>query len=58
MPVKLIIVAALVVVSWLWVSDSDYREAVAEHEHYCEMVEIYKATGGASGWPDDGRDCK
>lgn len=33
-------------------------EQQAEYNHYCEMVEIYKDSGGEYGWPPFRGECE
>ena len=36
---------------------SDYEEQQRQAEQYCEMVRLWKQTGGQAGWPAyDGED--
>jgi hypothetical protein len=30
----------------------DLEDAIRSQSHYCEMVKLYKESGGVSGWPD------
>lgn len=30
----------------------DLEDAIQADKTYCEMVELYKSSGGATGWPD------
>jgi hypothetical protein len=32
--------------------ESDVNLAQTEHEHYCQMVQIWQDTEGDFGWPD------
>ena len=36
----------------MWSSDCADKELQTQQSTYCEMVEIYNASGGANGWPD------
>jgi len=41
-----------------FVGSGDYQDAVAMNAHHCEMVGIWKRTGGEAGHPNyDGRQC-
>jgi hypothetical protein len=54
------VVAAIsaVIVAFGLVGQADYEDAKAQHERYCEMVELYHETGGTSGWPPYDGECK
>lgn len=54
---KYAIGAIALLIAVLWMADSEYQDEIAQHEHYCEMIEIHKATDGQSGYPDDGMEC-
>lgn len=43
---------AMLFVAFMVASTMDHAEEVAMTTNYCEMVTIYKETGGESGWPD------
>jgi hypothetical protein len=30
----------------------DLEDAIQSEKHYCDMVKLYKDTGGDAGWPD------
>jgi len=37
----------------------DMEDAIAEQAHYCDMVQLYKASNGENGWPNyKGVDCE
>lgn len=47
----LIILMAILVALWaLWLLESKQPDMQAAQ--YCEMVELYKTSGGENGWPD------
>lgn len=33
------------------VGRADYEDQVAQYDHYCDMVQLYKISGGKLGWP-------
>tara|TARA_R110001592_G_scaffold25970_1_gene97988 strand:- start:1824 stop:1994 length:171 start_codon:yes stop_codon:yes gene_type:complete len=50
-------IIAIIFVS-AFVGSGDYQDAVAMNAHHCEMVGIWKRTGGEAGHPNyDGRHC-
>lgn len=36
---------------------SDYAEQEGRYADYCEMVELYKSSGGEHGWPPYQGEC-
>ena len=37
----------------------DMEDAISEQAHYCDMVQLYKASNGENGWPNyKGVDCE
>lgn len=42
---------ALLVLALLITGTGDHKDAKVEDQHYCEMVELYKRSGGENGWP-------
>ena len=37
---------------------TDLKEVEHQHREYCEMVELYKQSGGENGWPPFRGECK
>lgn len=40
------------------VGKSDFSEVEHQAREYCEMVELYKQSGGENGWPPFRGECK
>lgn len=52
----MILAGALAVLGIMQTSDDAIAQA--EQARYCDMIEMYRATDGAYGWPNyDNRDC-
>jgi hypothetical protein len=47
-----ILLAGAAFVAFGLVGSMDYEDALAEQEHYCEMVKQNLDTNGEQGWPD------
>jgi len=57
---RIVGLALLIIVTALGyaLSDTEKSEAQARHDHYCDMVKIYKDSGGEYGWPNyESREC-
>lgn len=37
------VLSVLLLVFLVWAGYSDYQNSLAQHQHYCEMIELYKA---------------
>ena len=52
------LLAVVVLVLGLAMADTERNEAQAQHDHYCDMVQIYKDSQGEYGWPNyENREC-
>lgn len=56
-PITLFIIAAICSVAVSIISYTDYSELEMQHQHYCEMVQIFKSSGGEYGWPPYKGEC-
>lgn len=54
---KALALITLMVGAFALVGNSDYEEAKASHERYCEMVALHHETGGQAGWPPYKGEC-
>ena len=46
-----ILLIAVVVTTWAWISSEEYDDEIENERHYCSMISIYKETKGEYGWP-------
>ncbi len=49
--------AALLIFAGLSFAYEQRSEQQVQRDHYCEMVEIYKQSGGQYGWPAYDGEC-
>lgn len=47
-----ILALGIILVALGMAGQGDLAESETDATNYCEMVEIYKRTGGGNGWPD------
>tara|TARA_E500000318_G_scaffold87567_1_gene84551 strand:- start:151 stop:384 length:234 start_codon:yes stop_codon:yes gene_type:complete len=56
---RFVILIAVVVIGLGIAGRGDMEDAIAEQAHYCDMVQLYKASNGENGWPNyKGVDCE
>jgi hypothetical protein len=54
---QVIILAIVVLVLMGIAGNMDVQEEERQHAEYCEMIQLWKQTGGQAGWPAyDGED--
>ena len=46
------VVCAIMALCAVVVMSSDYEDHKQMDAHYCDMVKLYKNSGGENGWPD------
>lgn len=51
------LLAAVLILAWLTISELDYQDQVKQDELYCEMTEMWRTTQGEAGWPPYQGDC-
>ena len=51
------IVITIYVVAVYFTPKTEYSELEMQHQHYCEMVQIFKSSGGEYGWPPYKGEC-
>ena len=53
-----VVVVIFLAVAFGMVGNSDYEEAVRQHEEDCEMYALFKSSNEKYGWPNyNNRDC-
>ena len=46
-----ILLIAVVVTAWAWISSEEYDDEIENERHYCSMVSTFEETG-EYGWPN------
>jgi len=47
-----ILLIAVVVTTWAWISSGEYDDEIQNETHYCSMVSTFEETEGEHGWPN------
>jgi len=56
-PIHLLIGAAAIVALAL-IGNIEREDQIAERQHYCEMVDLHRESGGEYGWPPYKGECE
>lgn len=46
-----ILLIAVVVTTWAWISSEEYDDEIENERHYCSMTSTFEETKGEYGWP-------